>query len=259
MQHRTRYLLIIILNILLLSNCSLFRTSKPDSAPKVKLNPHKIKDAEPKHEPKSKYGNPSSYKVFGQNYYPINSSKNFTQTGMASWYGTKFHGRKTSSGEIYDMYAMTAAHKTLPLPTYAKVTNLENNKTIIVKINDRGPFHDNRIVDLSYAAATKLGILGKGTAKVKLSAINPGDHELSDELITMQIGAFSNRAYAEDLTEAASNIFKHPIKMSSIVNKNTNIYKVHIGPFPSNDYDAIKSKLNDLNINNPIIIARVQK
>ena len=121
----------------------------------------------------AKTGNPDSYVVFGKRYYPINSSKNFVETGIASWYGTKFHGRKTSSGEPYSMYKMTAAHKTLPLPTYVEVTNLENGKKVIVKVNDRGPFHEDRIIDLSYAAAMKLGYGDKGTAKVKVRAIDP--------------------------------------------------------------------------------------
>ena len=101
-------------------------------------------------EPKSRYGNPESYVVFGKRYYVKDSSKGYVETGIASWYGTKFHGRRTSSGETYDMYAMTAAHKTLPLPTYVEVTNLNNGRSIIVKVNDRGRFHEIRIIDLSY-------------------------------------------------------------------------------------------------------------
>lgn len=137
----------------------------------------KIKKAEavvPKQEPLSKYGNPESYVVFGKRYYPLKTSFGFREQGVASWYGKKFHGRKTSSGEIYDMYKMTAAHKHLPLPTFVNVKNLETGKSIVVRVNDRGPFHDNRIIDLSYAAASKLGILNKGTGRVEVSAINPG-------------------------------------------------------------------------------------
>lgn len=131
-----------------------------------------VPDAVPKSEPKAKYGNPKSYVVFGKRYYTKPSSQGHVETGGASWYGTKFHGRKTSSGERYNMYAMTAAHKTLPLPTYAKVTNLENRRSVIVKINDRGPFHGKRIIDLSYAAATKLGVVKNGVARVEVRAID---------------------------------------------------------------------------------------
>ncbi len=149
-----------------------------DSAPG---NPPKglasVPDAKPKREPKARYGNPKSYVVFGKRYYTKPSSKGYVETGGASWYGKKFHGRKTSSGERYNMYGMTAAHKTLPLPTYAKVTNLANRRSVIVKINDRGPFHGKRIIDLSYAAATKLGVLKHGVAKVEVRAIDPARPE----------------------------------------------------------------------------------
>jgi rare lipoprotein A len=130
-------------------------------------------DAVPKVEPKSKYGNPASYVVFGKRYKTKTSSAGHVERGVASWYGKKFHGRRTSSGERYDMYAMTAAHKSLPLPTYAKVTNLENGRTAVVKINDRGPFHGDRVIDLSYSAARKLGVVSKGTAVVEVRAIDP--------------------------------------------------------------------------------------
>ena len=135
----------------------------------------KVPAAVPRKEPLSKYGNPTSYVVFGKRYYTLKTASGFNERGIASWYGKKFHGRKTSSGEVYDMYKMTAAHKHLPLPTYVKVKNLENGKTITVRVNDRGPFHDNRIIDLSYAAATKLGILGKGTASVEIWAVDGGE------------------------------------------------------------------------------------
>lgn len=131
-----------------------------------------IPDATPAPEPRSKYGNPDSYVVRGKRYHTLNSSQGYKERGIASWYGTKFHGYRTSSGDIYDMYKMTAAHKTLPLPTYARVTNVESGRSVIVKINDRGPFHGNRLIDLSYAAASKLGLLHKGTARVEVEAID---------------------------------------------------------------------------------------
>ena len=134
-----------------------------------------VPDAKPKVEPKSKYGNPKSYVVFGKRYYTKASSKGYVERGLASWYGKKFHGRKTSNGERYNMYAMTAAHKSLPLPTYVRVTNLTNRRSTVVRVNDRGPFHGKRIIDLSYSAARKLGMAAKGIAMVEVRAIDPGN------------------------------------------------------------------------------------
>lgn len=133
-----------------------------------------VEDALPRAEPRSKYGNPSSYVVFGKRYHVMHDSKGYVARGTASWYGKKFHGRRTSSGETYDMYKMTAAHKELPLPTYVKVRNLDNVKEAVVRVNDRGPFHGDRIIDLSYAAAVKLGLDKTGTAPVEIHAIEPG-------------------------------------------------------------------------------------
>ena len=148
-------------------------TSNQDGAPRANINVSKIPNAVPRAEPKSQTGNPASYRVFGKTYYVMDSAKGYVQRGIASWYGTKFHGRKTSSGEIYNMYKMTAAHTKLPLPTYVQVTNLKNGRKIIVKVNDRGPFHSNRIIDLSYVAAKKLGIIATGTGLVEVRSIDP--------------------------------------------------------------------------------------
>jgi len=147
--------------------------TRQDSAPAHPVDVSNVANAIPRVEPHSRYGNPESYVVFGQRYFVKKSSLNHVERGIASWYGTKFHGRRTSSGEPYDMLAMTAAHKSLPLPTYAEVTNLENGRKIIVKINDRGPFKKSRIIDLSYAAAIKLGITKAGTGLVEVRAIDP--------------------------------------------------------------------------------------
>ncbi len=161
---------------LLLSGCVLLEPQ--DGPPKgdVELGP--LPDLVPKYEPKSRNGNPKSYQINGQTYLVLPDSKGFIQRGTASWYGSKFHGNKTSNGEVYDMMQLSAAHKTLPIPTYLKVTNLENNRSTILRVNDRGPFHSGRIIDLSYAAAHKLGFADSGTAKVEIRAIqvpNPAD------------------------------------------------------------------------------------
>ena len=122
---------------------------------------------------KSRIGNPESYEEFGERYKVLQSSQGFKEKGLASWYGIDFHGRDTSSGEVYDMYDMTAAHKTLPLPTYVRVVNFDNGRSLVVKVNDRGPFIRGRIIDLSYAAAYRLGITGPGTANVEITALDP--------------------------------------------------------------------------------------
>ena len=141
-----------------------------DSAPLGPI-PTFFKLVTPKLEPLSRYGNPATYKVFGRRYAVLKSARGYKERGLASWYGTTFHRQRTSSGEKYDMYALTAAHKTLPIPTYVRVKNLENGRVAVIRVNDRGPFHSGRIIDLSYGAAVKLGIYPKGTARVEIEAI----------------------------------------------------------------------------------------
>ncbi|WP_303902158.1 septal ring lytic transglycosylase RlpA family protein [Thiohalomonas denitrificans] len=157
---------------ILIGGCStgIVRDGTPEDAD---VDFSRIPDAVPHFEPKSRYGNPESYVVSGKRYRVSDRADAFVERGLASWYGTKFHGRRTSSGEVYDMYKMTAAHKSLPLPTYVEVTNLLTGRSVVVKVNDRGPFHDDRIIDLSYAAARKLEITRSGTAPVEIRAIEP--------------------------------------------------------------------------------------
>ena len=132
-----------------------------------------IPDATPRSEPLHKYAN-RPYEVFGKKYVPLASVQPYHQRGVASWYGKRFHGQKTASGEPYDMYAMSAAHPILPIPSYARVTNVKSGQQVVVRINDRGPFHANRIIDLSYAAANRLGLIGSGSGDVEVDAIVPG-------------------------------------------------------------------------------------
>jgi rare lipoprotein A len=141
-----------------------------DSTPTRLPNASELHDATPRAEAPSRGGN-KNYQVHGKHYQVLKSAKNFSQTGVASWYGRKFHGHLTSNGEIYDMYAMSAAHKSLPLPSYVKVVNNNNGRSVIVRVNDRGPFHQNRIIDLSFSAAYKLDMLKTGTANVTITAI----------------------------------------------------------------------------------------
>ncbi|WP_371188983.1 septal ring lytic transglycosylase RlpA family protein [Thalassotalea maritima] len=145
-------------------------SQKHDSIPTRLPTEQELQEPQPKVLEKSRGGN-KDYRVFGVPYQVMSSAEGYSETGIASWYGKKFHGHLTSNGEIYDMYGFSAAHKSLPLPTYAQVTNLANNRKIIVRVNDRGPFHQDRLIDLSYSAAYKLGMLDKGTARVKVEAI----------------------------------------------------------------------------------------
>ena len=154
---------------------------KQDRGPSQDKDMSQVAEAVPRVEAHSRGGNKSTYEVWGKQYHVMPSSSGFTQRGLASWYGEKFHGHLTSNGEVYDMYAMTAAHKNLPLPTFARVTNLENGKAVIVRVNDRGPFHGDRIIDLSYAAASKLGYRKKGVANVLVEAIDASTWTASGE------------------------------------------------------------------------------
>ncbi len=162
--------LLALLSTLLLNGCGLF--SRSDSAPTRKLDPNRIDDAVPRRDPITRAGNKNPYTVLGKTYRILPTAKGYSARGTASWYGTKFDGESTANGERYDLYGMTAAHCTLPIPTYVQVTNLENGKRCIVRVNDRGPFVDSRLIDLSYAAATKLGYAHKGTALVEVTAID---------------------------------------------------------------------------------------
>ena len=150
-----------------------FRRDRPPTNPSdVDLDT--ISDAVPVAEPRARYGNMAQYEAMGRTYRTLSTSVGYQAEGTASWYGEEFHGRRTSSGEPYDMYAMTAAHPTLPLPTYVEVVNLDNGRRVVVRVNDRGPFHADRIIDVSYAAAHRLAMIGRGTARVRIRALQPG-------------------------------------------------------------------------------------
>lgn len=148
-----------------------YKDDGPERNPPANLD--RVPDARPRAEPLNKAAN-RPYTVFGKKYVPLTRVQPFHQRGLASWYGKRFHGQKTSSGETYDMYAMTAAHPTLPIPSYARVRSLKSGKEVVVRINDRGPFHAGRVIDLSYAAAYRLGIIGAGSGEVEVQAIVPG-------------------------------------------------------------------------------------
>lgn len=225
-----------VLMCLLLSGCF---AKNIDSAPTQYINIHKIKNAIPKNEQILKKHNPTSYVIHGKRYFVRKSPKGYNEIGYASWYGTKFHGRLTATGEPYDMLAMTAANKTLPIPCYAQVTNLENKRQVIVKINDRGPFVAGRIIDLSYAAALKLGIVGKGTAKVRVKTIDPNDDQYKHIQVTtlrkndvkyIQVAVLKNREDAQNLQD----LILEKANFLSIISpskQGSKSFKVLVGPF----------------------------
>ena len=192
--------------------------------------------------PQRPAGHPKPYKVFGKWYQPLPDSKGFRQRGIASWYGKNFHGKKTSNGEIYNMYAMTAAHKTLPLGTVVQVHNLENNRQVEVRVNDRGPFVRGRIIDLSYKAASEIGIVGPGTARVEVIALatpatvdgaKPRRYKPVDLYagnFTFQVGAFANRHNAERLTAKLNAKYKNA--HITVYDRGDQIfYRVRVGKF----------------------------
>ena len=196
-----------------------------DFVPNPILNSSQLKDAEIKVEAASSIGNPKSYTVLGKTYQVKRQPIGHIEEGNASWYGMKFHGHATSNGEIYDVYQMTAAHKTLPLPSYVKVTRKDNQKSVIVRVNDRGPFHEGRIVDLSYAAAVKLGIHKAGTAAVSLEVLS---EPALDTEKWLQVSAFSNKQSAIALTQKLKSIQPWPVKIHT--NRSNSLHKVRIGP-----------------------------
>ncbi|GAB3512413.1 septal ring lytic transglycosylase RlpA family protein [Pseudoxanthomonas daejeonensis] len=155
----------------------LYKPGVSDTTPTYIPNVACIPEPQVTSEPPSAVGNRSPYSVLGKKYYVLDHPKGYVEKGTASYYGAKFHGRRTSNQEVYDMYAFTAAHKTLPLPSFARVTNLDNGESVVVRVNDRGPFHEGRVVDLSYAAAVKLGIVARGTGRVEVRALQPGDDD----------------------------------------------------------------------------------
>jgi rare lipoprotein A len=256
----------------LLSACSIApRRSPPTPVPHPEMEPvpppsarmprgppdiNSIPDAVPKDEPRSKRGNPPFYTVLGKRYVVLDSADGYVERGVASWYGPTFHGESTSIGEPYDMYGMSAAHKTLPLPAYARVTNLSNGKSVVVRINDRGPFAKNRIIDLSYTAAAKLDMLRDGTALVEVRTLRPGSDdslrrsdETPQQTLYVQAGAFADEANAKRLVQrlqagGITNCF-----VRSPQGAGAKLFRVRAGPVASTaEFDKLAARLAKLGI-----------
>jgi rare lipoprotein A len=287
----SRWLLLIPM-LMLLSACGTltrpggyYEDDGPEASPPADIA--NIPDAVPKAEPRSASGN-KPYSVYGVTYTPLADTSSYRERGVASWYGKKFHGRRTSSGEPYDMYAMTAAHKTLPLPSYVRVRNLQNDRSVVVRVNDRGPFLHNRLIDLSYAAAARLGILGAGTGVVEVEAVGPDEpatqvvktyplqiipsaaaaEEISaapvqapaaNPKLYLQVGAFTQRDNAVSLRdrlerEALRPIFVHSSQASGGTDT-APVYRVRIGPLASvEEGDRLTERVVQLGISDARIV-----
>jgi len=232
------------------------RAPPPAPVPPPPAGVESIPDAVPRAEPRSAHGNPPFYDVLGRRYFVLAGADGYLERGVASWYGPTFHGGNTSSGEPYDMYGMSAAHKTLPLPTYARVTNLRNGRNVVVRINDRGPFVANRLIDLSYTAAAKLDMIREGTTLVEVRALTPG---APDELtrsaqspppsLYVQAGAFADAHNAQHVLERllaaglASAFIVSPLEGKS------RLYRVRLGPVGSvAEFDQLAARLAALGI-----------
>jgi peptidoglycan lytic transglycosylase len=240
-----------------------YKDDGPGETPPSNLDA--IPDAQPKLEPLHRFAN-RPYTVFGREYVPATSLRPYRERGIASWYGRKFHGEKTSIGETYDMYAMTAAHPTLPLPSYARVTGVATGRSVVVRVNDRGPFLHGRVIDLSYAAAARIGIVQKGSGEVEVEAIIPGETVLaaaaplppvepaaipaagppapetgppipvapSDGGFVVQLGAFSNYANAQNFQGRLANQLA-PLGVEAKVRQVGGLFRVFVGPYPARE------------------------
>jgi rare lipoprotein A len=263
-----------------------------DHAPTGDIKVDHLPDLVPRWEAKTRGGNKSPYEVWGKKYWVMDSAQGYVAEGTASWYGKKFHGHKTSNGEIYDMYAFSAAHKSLPLPTFLKVTNLDNQLSVIVRVNDRGPFHGDRLIDLSYAAAARLGYHKKGLARVRIEAITPargqtytpskaaekvdevtpealpakastalpgGASNATSELVFshLQLGAFSAEDSADRLKLRLFEAFDTSVNV--LVNKQEDgLYKVLVGPFSNAaELDEWQKKLQQEGFGDPVRVALI--
>ncbi len=259
-------------------------TLKQDRAPDGHFDASGLTDAVPRYEAPRRAGNKSPYQVWGKSYRVVDSNDGYVARGTASWYGQKFHGHKTSNGEVFDMYTMSAAHKSLRIPSYARVTNLDNGRSVVVRVNDRGPFHGDRLIDLSYAAAKKLGYQSRGTARVEVAAITvapdgsmflagerfdpkggaavtPAPEPVvnkagtSRQALFVQLGAFSSRDPAEAMQVRAKGVLQSPVRVREVTTGSGRFHRVQVGPFSSeNDARYAQNLLESSGFGNSIVL-----
>ena len=228
----------------------------PPAAPATPPRADAVPDAVPRVEPRSAHGNPPFYNVLGRRYYVLATADGYLDRGVASWYGPTFHGGNTSSGEPYDMYAMTAAHKTLPLPCYARVTNLRNGRSVVVRINDRGPFVANRLIDLSYSAAAKLDMIRDGTTLVEVRALTPSVPDVLTRTsaqpppaLYVQAGAFTDQQNAQRLLARLRAAGLERAFIALPLQNGAHLYRVRLGPVESvAQFDELTARLNALGV-----------
>jgi rare lipoprotein A len=249
-----------------------------DGGPAVPPDVSQVPEPVPRAEPRAAYGNRTPYTVLGRTYHVMASARGYVERGIASWYGTKFHGRLTSSREPYDMYAMTAAHKTLPLPSYVRVTNLDNQRSVIVRVNDRGPFHDGRIIDLSYAAAIKLGVHLQGTAPVEVRVVEPGRAGALSAAVAaaapathaplpppaaarngpvfLQVGAFDDRDNARRVKRRLEDAGVDDVFLDRALVRGQVIHRVRVGPLrDAGTAAAVASRIARLGLRSIVVAA----
>lgn len=243
-----------------------------DSGPSHAIDVSGVSEPIPRAEPLARTGNRTPYTVLGHVYHVLPSPKGYRERGIASWYGEKFNGRGTSSGETYDICAFTAAHKTLPLPSYARVTNLDNGRSLIVRVNDRGPFQKGRLIDLSYAAAVRLGVDRTGTAHVEVRAISgPDDDAPAPPMATadatplptshgsgrqtVQVGSFGNKDNAHRLAQRLKDADIDDVDIDHAEVAGDDVWRVKIGPVAEKKLAALLRKLRDLGVPNPRVFS----
>lgn len=246
-----------VVALLLLSACSTTPSRyqhRHDFTPQP-IDVQNLQEPTPRAEPRSVMGNPASYTVLGKKYYLLPTAAGYKERGGASWYGMKFHGHTTSNGEIYDVYKFTAAHKSLPIPSYVRVTNLGNGKSVVVRVNDRGPFHEGRIIDLSYAAAVKIDMHKQGVAQVEVEVIEPAaDHSVR----WIQVGALSNHDAAVNLQRQVQNQLQQ-MQWPVTIKRSNNLSRVRIGPVPEGAaVNAVLEQIKPLQLGQPLLLAEHQ-
>lgn len=222
-----------------------------DGAPLRSITADQVENAVPRPDPILAAGNKSPYTVLGKSYSILNDASGYREQGIASWYGTKFNGQKTSNGEIFDLYQATAAHKSLPIPSYAKVTNLNNGKSVVVRVNDRGPFHSERLIDLSYGAAVKLGYMAQGTAPVEVELLDiPGVDDRRNTTLGsyryLQTGAYADSVAAQNSRDKLAGIVDAPVSVSPVQSGEVLLYRVRVGPVSKpGELRALKKQLKN--------------
>lgn len=232
-MYRYAFVVLVLMMVLPESRLTYATTTTIDHAPEAPLNVEHLLLPMPQPETLSKYGNNASYEVFGETYRVATSAVGYKETGLASWYGEKFHGRKTSSGDLYNMYRFTAAHRSLPIPTWVKVTNLDNGTWLYVRVNDRGPFHKDRIIDLSYAAAAYLNILDAGTARVSVEhMVASASNRFPNRFMLQVRDGYINSGKADNMADVLTDLVDSRVFIEPVIGSaKRTTFRVHVGSY----------------------------